>query len=157
MDELLIERELDIVRRVCRGENKRALEVGCGNGYSSERLSKIFCDLEVIEPSKGNIELLMERLPKAICHNVLLEHFQSDRKFDYIFFFNVIEHVEDPVESLKHLVKLLRDEGLIFISAPNCMSLNRRAGHQMGLLESYDTLAPWNSKACTSSRCRRNK
>ena len=76
------------------------------------------------------------------CHPLLLEDFRSPRKFDYIFFLNVIEHVEDPVASLRQVAALLRDEGAIFISAPNCMSLNRRAGFQMGLLDSYDTLAP---------------
>lgn len=142
MDELLIEREMDIVRRFCQGGNRRALEVGCGNGYSTQRLAEIFGDLEVIEPSTGNIGLLKERVPAVTCHNLLLDDFRSDRKFDYIFFLNVIEHVADPVGSLKRLADLLRDEGLIFISAPNCMSLNRRAGYQMGLLKSYDTLAP---------------
>lgn len=142
MDELLVEREMDIIRRFCHGENKLALEVGCGNGYATERLAKIFANLEVIEPSKGNIELLRERLPTVPCHNVLLENFRTDIKFDYIFFLNVIEHVQDPVESLNQLAGLLKDEGLIFISAPNCMSLNRRAGYQMGLLESYDKMAP---------------
>lgn len=142
MDELLIEREMDLVRRYCDGAGRRALEVGCGSGYSTQLLAAMFADLEVIEPAKGNIELLRRRLPNITCHNVLLEHFRSVAGYDYIFFLNVIEHVEDPVASLKRLATLLRDEGLIFISAPNCMSLNRRAGYRMGLLASYDTFAP---------------
>ncbi len=142
MDELLIEREMDLVRRYCDGANRRALEVGCGSGYSTQLLAAMFADLEVIEPAKGNIELLRRRLPDITCHNVLLEHFRSAAGYDYLFFLNVIEHVEDPVASLKRLATLLRDEGLIFISAPNCMSLNRRAGYRMGLLASYDTFAP---------------
>lgn len=142
MDELLIEREIDIIRRACEDYSKRALEVGCGNGYSTQRLAEIFPRLEIIEPSKGNIELLRRRMPHAECHNVLLEDFEPSGKFDYIFFLNVIEHIEDPIASLVQLARLLNDEGLIFISAPNCMSLNRRAGYRMGLLPSYDTLAP---------------
>ena len=59
-----------------------------------------------------------------------------------MFFLNVIEHVEDPIASLKSLTDVVKDEGLIFISAPNCMSLNRRAGYRMGLLSSYDKMAP---------------
>ena len=59
-----------------------------------------------------------------------------------MFFLNVIEHVEDPISSLQALTHLVKDEGLIFISAPNCMSLNRRAGYKMGLLKSYDQMAP---------------
>lgn len=142
MDELLIDREMDIIRRVCFGAGKTALEVGCGDGKSTQQLLSIFPTLQIIEPSRGNIELLRKKIPHAVCHNVLLEEFKSPFKFDYIFFLNVLEHVADPVQSLVQLAALLNDEGSIFISVPNCMSLNRRAGYQMGLLPSYDTLAP---------------
>jgi 2-polyprenyl-3-methyl-5-hydroxy-6-metoxy-1,4-benzoquinol methylase len=141
MDALLIERELEIIRKTCTPGSKTALEVGCGNGLATMGLSAIFPGLEVVEAAAGNIELLRRRLPGISCHHTLLEDFRPDRKFDYIFFLNVIEHVEDPVASLRHLAGLLRDEGLVFISAPNCMSLNRRAGYLMGLLDSYDQFA----------------
>lgn len=141
MDELMIEREIEIIKRYpC--EEKSALEVGCGSGLSTEKLRRLFRDLEIIEPSSKNIALLRRRVPDAICHNVLLEDFRAKRKYDFIFFLNVIEHVEDPIAALKILAQLLKDEGLAFISAPNCMSLNRRAGYKMGLLESYDQMAP---------------
>jgi 2-polyprenyl-3-methyl-5-hydroxy-6-metoxy-1,4-benzoquinol methylase len=142
MDALLIERELEIIRKTCTPAGKTALEVGCGNGLATIGLSAIFPELEVVEAAAGNIELLRRRLPGIPCHQTLLEDFKPDRKFDHIFFLNVIEHVEDPVASLRHLAGLLRDEGRVFISAPNCMSLNRRAGYLMGLLDSYDQFAP---------------
>lgn len=143
MDDLLIDREIELVRRYCDSNGiKRALEVGCGSGTSTVRLAEMFPGLEVIEPATGNIELLKKRLPSIPCHNVLLEQFRPPHKYNYVFFLNVIEHVEDPVESLRQIHGLLADEGLVFISAPNCMSLNRRAGYKMGLLGSYDQLAP---------------
>lgn len=141
MDELMIEREIEIIKRYDR-EGKTAVEVGCGSGSCTEKLCKLFDDVEVIEPSVKNIELLRRRLPDVVCHNALLEDFKVERKFDFVFFLNVIEHVEDPVASLRSLSHLVKDEGLIFISGPNCMSLNRRAGYKMGLLKSYDQMAP---------------
>ena len=141
MDELMMDRELDLIKRYPT-EGKSALEVGCGSGSCTERLIKIFPDLEVIEPSPNNIELLHSRLPEVVCHASLLEDLDLGRKFDYVFFLNVLEHVVDPVQSLRHLEKLVRHEGLIFISVPNCMSLNRRAGYKMGLLQDYEQLAP---------------
>lgn len=141
MDELMIDREIEIIKQY-RTEGKSALEVGCGSGSSTEKLCKIFDDIEVIEPSQKNVALLKSRVPEVICHETLLESFSTTRKYDFIFFLNVIEHVEDPVESLKLLAGLVKHEGLIFISGPNCMSLNRRAGYKMGILENYEKMAP---------------
>lgn len=141
MDELMIEREIEIIKRY-DFEGKSALEIGCGNGLSTEKLCNLFSDIEVVEPSIKNIELLRRKVPNVICHKALLDDYKSDRKYDFVFFLNVIEHVEDPIASLKKLSLLVKDEGLIFISGPNCMSLNRRAGYKMGLLNSYDQMAP---------------
>ena len=141
MDELMIEREIEIIKRY-NLEGKSALEVGCGSGLSTEKLYELFQDIEVVEPSAKNIVLLRRRLPDVVCHNALLDDFNAQRKYDFVFFLNVIEHVEDPIASLKILSHLVKDEGLIFISGPNCMSLNRRAGYKMGLLNSYDQMAP---------------
>jgi 2-polyprenyl-3-methyl-5-hydroxy-6-metoxy-1,4-benzoquinol methylase len=141
MDELMVAREIDIIKRYYV-EGKSALEVGCGSGFCTEKLDAIFDDLEVVEPSPKNIEMLKQRLPNIVCHEALLEHFVPDHKYDFIFFLNVIEHVNDPILCLRYLAKLIKHEGMIFITAPNCMSLNRRAGYKMGVLESYDKLAP---------------
>jgi len=141
MDRLLIDRELEIIARYRRAGG-RALEVGCGDGYSTVGLQSLFPTLEVVEPAQGNIDLLRRRLADISVHQKLLEEFDASQRFDRLFFLNVIEHVLDPVASLRQLSALLRDEGLLFISAPNCMSLNRRAGFHMGLLPSYDQFAP---------------
>lgn len=141
MDRLMIEREMEIIARYRRAPAS-ALEIGCGDGFSTEKLLPLFPALEVVEPSLKNIEMLRRRLPGIPVHARLLEDFKADRRFDFVFFLNVVEHVEDPVASLGQLVPLLRDEGLVFISAPNCMSLNRRAGFRMGLLPSYEQMAP---------------
>lgn len=141
MDDLMIDREVEIIRQYWRG-GCTALEIGCGSGSSTTKLKKLFNDLEVVEPSKKNIAMLKEKQPDIVCHEKLLEDFSTSRRYDFIFFLNVIEHVENPVESLRILSKLIKHEGLIFISAPNCMSLNRRAGYRMGILDNYEQMAP---------------
>ncbi|ATX80288.1 2-polyprenyl-3-methyl-5-hydroxy-6-metoxy-1,4-benzoquinol methylase [Mariprofundus aestuarium] len=141
MDELMMDREIELIKQYPT-EGKSVLEVGCGSGSCTERLCKVFDDIEVIEPSKKNVALLKSRVPDVVCHETLLEEFSATRKYDYIFFLNVIEHVEEPVESLRYLADLVKHEGLVFISGPNCMSLNRRAGYKMGLLENYEKMAP---------------
>lgn len=142
MDQLLVDREVELLKKICINK-KNAIEVGCGSGYSTERLINFFDDFEVLEPVESNINLMKEKIDKEIiCHTVLLEEFKTDKKYDNVIFFNVLEHVEEPIECLKALKSLIRDEGYIYITAPNCMSLNRRAGYKMGILESYDKFAP---------------
>jgi 2-polyprenyl-3-methyl-5-hydroxy-6-metoxy-1,4-benzoquinol methylase len=142
MDEMIIDREIILVKKTCKSFSN-AIEIGCGNGYSTQRLYPLFKNYEVVEPATRNIQLLNKRMGKEIiCHNMLLENFIPEKLFDNIVFLNIIEHVEDPVQSLKEVNKILADNGQVYISAPNCMSLNRRAGYNMGLLDSFDTLAP---------------
>ena len=141
IDELMIDRELELIKK-CVNSYTSALEIGCGSGYSTEKLVKLFNEYEVVEPSKKNIDLLKSKVENIKCYEVLLEDFKTEKKYDNIFFLNILEHVEDPIDSLKILSELIKHEGLIFISAPNCMSLNRRAGYEMGALERYEVLAP---------------
>jgi 2-polyprenyl-3-methyl-5-hydroxy-6-metoxy-1,4-benzoquinol methylase len=142
MDEVLVDREIELIKESVDIQGK-AIEIGCGNGYSTERLVKILNDFCVLEPSKKNLELMQERLKKDIrVFNGLLENFYTEDKFDHIVFLLVLEHVEDPVESLKKIESLLSDRGKVYISVPNCMSLNRRAGFKMGLINDMAQFAP---------------
>jgi 2-polyprenyl-3-methyl-5-hydroxy-6-metoxy-1,4-benzoquinol methylase len=140
MDEMMIDREIEFIKAY-EDKTKCVLEVGCGNGYSTERLEKLFPNYTVIEPSIKNIELTQKKTKNVFFVETLLEDLKLEGKFDYIFFLNIIEHVEDPIDSLKRLIPLLEDDGKIFISCPNCMSLNRRIGLKTGMLKEYSTLA----------------
>jgi 2-polyprenyl-3-methyl-5-hydroxy-6-metoxy-1,4-benzoquinol methylase len=142
MDDFLVDRETELIRGSCRTFTN-AIEVGCGNGYSTQNFRPLFRDYEVLEGSAKNMALMQAKVKVDFpCTQALLEDYKPTRRFDNVLFMNVLEHVDDPIACLKLLEKLLRDEGLLFVSAPNCMSLNRRAGYRMGLLDRYDTLAP---------------
>lgn len=142
MDYLLIDRCNELILRSVRTRTN-ALEIGCGEGYSTRFLLEHFRDLEVLDASPGNLDLMRSRAGRdVVCHESLIEDFEPGRKYDNIFLMHVLEHVADPIECLGRLESLLADDGLLFAAVPNCMSLNRRAGLMMGLLDSYSTLAP---------------
>lgn len=142
MDELIVDREMEFVQKYCNVKTN-ALEIGCGNGYSTKKLLAIFDDLEIVEPSRKNIAMMKDRVQcEVVCHNVLLEDFETDRKFDNVFFLTVLEHVLDPIDSLRQLGKLVSRNGNIYISVPNCMVLNRRVGYRLGFLRDYHDLSP---------------
>jgi len=142
MDYLLIDRCNELILKSARTRD-RAIEIGCGEGYSTKQLSEHFPDLEVLDASASNLALMRSRTGRdLVVHNTLIEDFQLGRKYDNIFLMHVLEHVEDPIACLRRLESVLGDEGQVYIAVPNCMALNRRAGLLMGLLDSYETLAP---------------
>jgi 2-polyprenyl-3-methyl-5-hydroxy-6-metoxy-1,4-benzoquinol methylase len=46
-----------------------------------------------------------------------------EKEFDFINIDQVLEHVPDPVSLLKECSKFLKDDGLIFVSTPDCSAL----------------------------------
>lgn len=99
------------------------LEVGPGFGLLSHfLLQKGNYNLEVVEPV-----LIPRYLSKKVykMHKMDLESFLKKRKkkYDLIIMFDVIEHLENPFQSLVKLNFLLKKGGIIVIQTPNYKSL----------------------------------
>ena len=62
--------------------------------------------------------------------------------FDHILLSNVLEHIPDPLEALRAVAGVLKPSGIIHILSPNCESLNRRIGVQMGILKNIREITP---------------
>jgi len=126
----------ETIREFIRGPN--ILEVGCGRGEFSRRLSeeKIFSIIS-IDGSLINIEGTKKKcnLDYITFEHCLFEEFQTNKRFDDIIIANSLEHVDDPVKVLLHMKKFLKKEGRIHITVPNAMSIHRQLGTEMGILE----------------------
>ncbi len=68
----------------------------------------------------------------------LFEQLDAAGAHDAALLGHVLEHVEDPVATLKVAAALVRPGGLVVATVPNALSLHRLAGHRMGLLDE-----PW--------------
>jgi 2-polyprenyl-3-methyl-5-hydroxy-6-metoxy-1,4-benzoquinol methylase len=115
---------------------KSLLELGLGYGYTTSIFSKNIKDHLVIEGSQAVIDNFKKNFPDCSADVIknLFEDFKSDRKYEMIVMGFVLEHVDDPVRVLKHYKNFLSDGGSVFVSVPNAEVLNRRLGHEMGLL-----------------------
>lgn len=98
----------------------KVLEIGCANGVLLNEIKKARPDLNVF-----GVEPAVELAKKAKEKNKLnvfcgmLNEFETDKKFDFIVLNHVLEHFENPLAELKHIKKLLADDGLLFVAVPD--------------------------------------
>ena len=83
-----------------------AMELGCEVGYMSSLISPHVKSLDIIEGSPSFIEEASKRkLKNVVFHNMLFEQVNKENHYDYIFASHVIEHLTDPVDTLKIMNK----------------------------------------------------
>jgi len=97
----------------------KLLEIGCGFGINIFELEKIGLNVMGVEPDSRNVKLINKRLKNGICHTGFWEEFETDKKFDAIWFSHSLEHFVRPDISLKKASKHLNPNGIIFIEIPN--------------------------------------
>src|SRR5262245_58616642 len=118
-----------------------ALEMGCGRGETTRMLAEIFPRLHVVDASRRCIELSSAGAPKTVrFFQSYFEEFEPPCRYDSILLLEVIEHLEDPILTLKRAASWLNPGGAIHILVPNARSLHRRLGVAMGLLPAVDAL-----------------
>lgn len=106
-------------------EKSSVLEVGCGTGFVLEGIANAFPNFEL-----EGTELYLEGLKFARSRSPHLKFFQSDAralpfesKYDAICAFDVVEHIEEDVETFKSIRKALNPGGYFFVSVPQHMWL----------------------------------
>jgi O-antigen biosynthesis protein len=104
------------------GFNKRVLEAGCASGHVSEKLNAQDCQVVGIEIDASVIEPATQWLERAIVGSfddgALWAELEGEL-FDVILFGDVLEHLKDPLTTLRQSVKHLSPSGVVIISVPN--------------------------------------
>jgi 2-polyprenyl-3-methyl-5-hydroxy-6-metoxy-1,4-benzoquinol methylase len=98
------------------------LDVGCGSGSFIYVIKKYGFDVYGIDFDKYNIESAKTKFGLDKVYVSTVEDFRkinTNKKFDYITVFEVIEHVENPSHFLQQLKPLLKPDGIIAMSMPN--------------------------------------
>ena len=98
--------------------DKLVADVGCGAGSFSDYISGIVNEIIAIEPTKIYQGSLKKRGYKVFDYTKdAFDEFES--KVDFAVTFQVIEHVEDPVNFLHEIFQLLKPGGRLLIATPN--------------------------------------
>lgn len=111
--------------------NKNCLDIGCGGGLLSESLARLGGNITGIDPNVTSYEIAQKHLDiyegeekafmksKIKYMNKKVEDLDKQIKYDYIFAFEVIEHINDKKLFIKNISDRLNTGGLLFMSTIN--------------------------------------
>jgi SAM-dependent methyltransferase len=108
------------------GPAAKLLDVGCGNGEFLARMRDLGWDTIGVEPDEMAAQIARKRHGLTI-HTGTLETLPAGNgSFDAITLSHVIEHLPDPLTSLKRSFQFLRPGGRLVVVTPNARSLGSR-------------------------------
>lgn len=94
----------------------KLLDVGCAMGFVVEYARSIGYDAYGFDPSKYAIDHVPPTLSKKITLGSINTVSYAPKSFDVITAYDVMEHTNDPIESMKKLGSFLKDDGIIEIA-----------------------------------------
>lgn len=101
--------------------NKPMLEIGCSYGFFLEYMREKGVVVDGLELSQKASQCAKEKGFHVLCGSV--ESVSISKKYQCIFLFDVLEHIPNPKSFLFHLIKILDNNGEIYLTVPNQNSL----------------------------------
>ena len=109
---------LDLIKEILNPE-MRALDIGCSSGHFLYTLKRHVREVIGIEFNEENAKFVNEVLGINVYTSSIentdipLEH------FDLITVFQVLEHIDEPINFLEAISKYLKPNGFLYIEVPN--------------------------------------
>ncbi|MFX1283716.1 MAG: class I SAM-dependent methyltransferase [Promethearchaeota archaeon] len=110
---------------------KNILEVGCGAGYGIEPIYRSFkpkeyfaFDISLKMVLLSTAKVKKKNLPVKVFIGDVKEINLPSKKFDMVFVFTVLHHVEGWQDGLKEINRVLKPKGLLLINEINSRSLS---------------------------------
>ena len=100
------------------------LDVGCGIGYFLEEAKKRNWNVYGTEYTDKAVEICTAKGINIVKGKLNPENYENI-EFDIITSFEVLEHINNPIEELNNFNKLLRKGGIVYLTTPNFNSLLR--------------------------------
>lgn len=122
--------------------NKEVLVIGTGSGELTAKLSLMGAKVLAIDVMEEFINLT-EKTCKEYKTNVELqvstiEDFKSEKKFDYVFATDVLEHIENDNNAVKKIKTLMGPESYVFITVPSLSWLFGIHDEKLGHYRRYE-------------------
>ncbi len=99
-----------------------AIELGAGEGFSTERLRKMLPKQITLEASEYVADLVpkaQERNPDVVVREESVYEIQAaDNTYDMIFLLEVMEHLDYPDKALEEIARVLKPDGYLVLGVP---------------------------------------
>ncbi|MCB0538257.1 MAG: class I SAM-dependent methyltransferase, partial [Bacteroidetes bacterium] len=105
-------------------KNNNLIDVGCGIGLFAKVAIERGWNVYGTEFTKEAIEICKSKGIKMHEGKLNPNNYDSN-SFDVITSFEVIEHINNPIEEISNFNKILRKGGLVYITTPNFNSISR--------------------------------
>ena len=99
-------------------KNVRVLDVGCGFGESLGYHAARGCDVYGVEADE-NIRRVAEKFGYKVHVGLFDDRIYEADFFDYVTMDQVLEHVTDPLSTLRGIARILKPGGIAILSLPN--------------------------------------
>lgn len=119
------------------------LDIGCGNASQTEYFAQDVIHAIGLDLQFSRLPGFRDDLKKRNIQNIILTGGDAeclpfkDATFAYVTCFEVLEHVRDQVQVLSEIRRVLKPEGVVFLSVPNRWWIFETHGADLPLL-------PWN-------------
>jgi 2-polyprenyl-3-methyl-5-hydroxy-6-metoxy-1,4-benzoquinol methylase len=113
------------IKKILNLSNKKILDVGTANGTFVKACLKNNIVAEGIEPNKWLVNL-GKKNDNLNLHCGSFEEFNFKKKYDFIFFWDVLEHVFDLNITKSKILNILNKNGYLIINCPDQDSIAQR-------------------------------
>ena len=104
----------------------RLLDIGSGPGFFLDEAKRQGWEVQGVDLSKWSKDYAKSYFGIDIFQGIISEAAFADRTFDVAVMNDVIEHLENPKAVLKEIRRILKNDGVIYISTPDIQSVLSR-------------------------------
>ena len=106
------------IKNFLKKKSPTLLDIGCGSGTFLDICKKNRWKVEGVDPSPSASKMILKNYNINV-HQGEFNNIKFNKKFDIITLWGVLEHMLDPISTIKKAKKLLNKNGLIVFEVPS--------------------------------------